>query len=311
MPLAPALRRPDAGGQPLSAALPAAAGDAGITRRPPALLASVNRTAALAGALTVSLAAGILAAGPATGRALAGRPAVRIHVDRTGAVVAPASLRPGLVHVRNAGGQQIYLVRQVDPRWGVDTFVADYNAIIPSGMGRHFRILDTLSGHRDVFVRLTPGKYLLADGGPNTITAANVRTVAVAGSRWDASRPRYRSAPISGTGATLHLPASAPARSYLHLHNRTDYALSVVLFRVGSGTSERQLAGFIAHPTVRRLGRLDLRSSEEIWFASAHVSLYYRVPARAGRYLVVDYAYVDLARTPRFGPGQAAVIRVS
>jgi len=26
---------------------------------------------------------------------------------------------------------------------------------------------------------------------------------------------------------------------------------------------------------------------------------------------VVDYAYVDLARTPRFGPGQAAVIRVS
>jgi len=267
----------------------------------------VKRTAVLIGAVALSLVA---AATPASA-ARAVRPAVRIHVSSTKHVIAPDSLRPGLVHVKNTGSKQIYLVRRVKAKWGVSTFVADYNAPTPTGLARHFSTLDNLLAHRDVFVPLTRGTYFFVDGAPSRINAANVKTVVVKGTIWNSPKPTSIAAPISGTGATLGVPTTLPRHRYLHFRNLTDYTVVVVMFRIGSGTSNTALANFVAKPTLRKLGNLNITASEEFWYASPHRSLYHGYTIPAGRYLMVDYAYTDTAKTPRFGKGQAVAIRVA
>ncbi len=259
----------------------------------------------LAGALTLSLVAL-----PAAADARAGRPTVHIHVTSTKQVVAPDTLRPGLVHVRNMGVEQIYLVRRVKAKWGVTTFVKDYNAVTPTGLARHFHTLDSLFGHRGVFITLHPGIYFFADGAPAKITAASVHVVRVKGTVRNAAQPASTAVPISGTSATLGAPSTLPTHRYLHFQNKTRYSVVVVLFGIGSGTSAAELAAFVAKPSFDKLGKLDLRSGEELWSASSHVSLYYHYHAAAGRYLMVDYAFTDPAKPPRLGKGQAVAIRV-
>jgi len=271
----------------------------------------VKRTVSvLAGALALSAAVSVVAQS-ATADARATRPVVRIHVSSTKHVIAPDSLRPGLVHVKNTGSKQIYLVRRIKAKWGVSTFVTDYNAPTPTGLARHFSTLDNLLGHRDVFVPLTRGTYFFVDGAPRKINAGNVKTVVVKGTTWNAPRPASTAAPISGTTATLGVPTTLPRHRYLHFKNSTDYTVVVVLFRIGSGTSNTALANFVARPTLRKLGNLDITASEEFWYSSPHRSLYHGYTIPAGRYLMVDYAYTDTAKTPRFGKGQAVAIKVA
>lgn len=260
----------------------------------------------LAGALALSLVAL-----PATADARAARPAVKIHVSSAKHVIAPDTLRPGLVQVKNTGRKQIYLVRRTKAKWGVSTFVKDYNAPTPTGLARHFVTLDALLAHRDVFVPLTRGTYFFVDGGPTRINAGNVKTVIVKGTTWNAAKPASTAAPISGTGATLGVPTTLPTHRYLHFKNATDYTVVVVMFRVGPGTSNAALARFVAKPTLDKLKHLDLPEGEEFWYSSPHHSLYKGYSVPAGRYLMVDYAYTDTAIKPRFGKGQAVAITVS
>jgi hypothetical protein len=266
----------------------------------------VNRiVSVLAGAVALSAVAL-----PATADARAARPAVAIHVTSGERVAAPDSLRPGLVHLRNSGTKQIYLVRRVAAKWGVSTLVKDYNATTSSAIERHFFSVDTLLGHRDAFVPLVRGTYFFVAADLMKIGPANVHAVVVKGTRWNSPKPVSTAVPISGTAAKLGAPSSLPTHRYLHFTNPTRYAVVVVLFRIGPKTSNAKLAAFVAKPTLTGLGRLDLRWSEELWFSSPHGSLYYGYHATAGRYLMIDYAYTDTSQKPRFGKGQAVAVRV-
>jgi hypothetical protein len=271
----------------------------------------VKRTASVvAGASALSIALSTFAL-PANADARATRPTVRIHVTSTKHVAAPDVLHPGLVHVRNTGTKPIYVIRRVKPSWGVSTLVTDYNADTSTGLTRHFRTIDNLMGHRDIYATLSRGTYYLVDGALEQIKSGSVHTLVIKGTTRNATKPASKAVPISGAGATLGAPSTLPTHRYLHFKNRTDYTLVVVLFRIGSGTSDAALARFVARPTPNKLGNLDIRGAEELWFTSPHKSLYYGYQARSGRYLMIDFAYTDTAMKPRFGKGQAVAIRVS
>jgi hypothetical protein len=268
----------------------------------------VNPPAALlAGALSLALVAGSTAVTAAADAATT-RPAQAVHVSRTHHVVAPATLRPGLVDLRNTGGASVYVVRKTS--WGVKTFVADYNSPSGAGFQRHFITRVHLYGHRDAYLKLTRGTYYLVDGTRSQISAGLVKTVTVRGTYWNAPAPASRLVTISGRGSKLTAPSTLPTRRYLHVLNRTGKTQWVELFRVGSRTSASALAAFVANPTMRKLGRLDLRSVQYPFLGSAHQSLYYGFRASAGRYLMITLGFTPTSNRPQFGKGQAVAIRV-
>jgi hypothetical protein len=268
----------------------------------------VNRPAALlAGALLPgALVIGLITAPAADARSA--RPAQRLHVSSTRHVVAPSTLRPGLVDLRNTRRASVYIVRK--KRWGVSTFVADYNSPTGAAYERHFTSIAHLYGHRDAYVPLSRGTYYLVDGDLNQITAAQVKTVTVAGRTWNAPRPASRRVTISGRHNRLTAPATLPTRRYLHVVNETPRTQWVILYRIGSGTSAAALRAFVAHPSMTRLGRLDLRSVQYPFLGSGHRSLYYDLHAARGRYLLITLGFPARSDHPQFGAGQAVAITV-
>src|SRR3954453_17031927 len=145
------------------------------------------RTSARAVVVVVSAAA-MGVAGPGGPQA---RPPVPVHSTTVHPVTAPEVMRPGLVHLRNTGGDELYLFRKM--RAGTPTLVKDLNASVnsesPGALARHFTIVDLLNPPSDVFVRLLHGTYYLVDADAEHYHRADIHRIVVQGARDNATTP--------------------------------------------------------------------------------------------------------------------------
>src|SRR4051812_18474961 len=92
------------------------------------------------------------------------RPPVPVHSRTVHPVTAPDVMRPGLVHLRNTGSQELMLFRKTHA--GVAVLVRDVNAERRTSSGvprlyRQFHAVTSLEAHSDAYVRLRRGTYYL------------------------------------------------------------------------------------------------------------------------------------------------------
>lgn len=265
------------------------------------------RRTALVSTLAVSvLAAFVPAASVASAAPAAPRHGQPVHADGTGHIVIPSTLRPGLVDLRNTGTDAVVAVRRT--KYGVNTFVKDWNDASPVGFVQHWITQTLLAGGTDQYLPLKRGTYYLADGNLKTISASLVKTVTVTGSYRNAVAPAGAvRVTVSGSHSALSAPAALPTHGYLSVRNLTSRFQIVNLDRIGPGTSDAQLRAFVRAPSVARLRQLDIRAVLYPFYASGGQSTISRLHTSGGRYLLVALTYTHKPQ-PSLGKGQARVV---
>jgi hypothetical protein len=238
---------------------------------------------------TASIAVGSMVSGAASASA---RPPVPVHATTTHPVIAPSFLQPGLVHLRNTGGDPLYVFRKKSH--DVATLVRELNdeqasSDVPK-LFRDFLIIDILSGHRDVYLRLRPGTYYLVDLFAEHYHAADVHSIVVQGQVSNAKVHASRSITVRKNGH-LAAPTHGRAGHLFHYRNNTSPMHELELLPVRKSVTKAQLADFLAHPTPKKLFAIvsfSIHSFELPLLTSGHEDLYTRFPKRAGRYIVLS-----------------------
>jgi hypothetical protein len=221
----------------------------------------------------------------------AARPPVPVHSSTYHPVSAPDVMRPGLVHLRNTGGSELYLFRKIHA--GAPTLLADLNESLdsdgPGALARHFTIIDVINPRTDVYVRLLRGTYYLVDATAERYHRADIHKIVVTGARDDATAPHSR--PVSMTRHHgLVAPRAVHAGKFVHLRNASSRLMAFVYFRVNNSATTQQINDFLAHPGFENLFPLiynGLDAAGSLGYLSGHQHVYVRFPAHAARYLIL------------------------
>lgn len=242
----------------------------------------------LRAAVVLTAGALVLASSAAVANAAgnAQRATVRVQVSAKHRVIAPASLRPGLVHVINTASRELMLVRKKHK--GRSGYIKDYNrATNTAGSIRFYKdfdVVDVITSHTDEYLRLAKGTYYLSDDTTATVTSAQVRTVSVSGHRQSATAPRSSLVPVAANG---HVPASVTVgRRYAHVvnHSATPHIVSIVSIR--SSATAQQVRDAIADPARHDPFKLTGTYFAPLGLIAAHTDLYKRLRVRHGRYFL-------------------------
>jgi hypothetical protein len=249
------------------------------------------RAAAVVGAVSAILLAGQPVA-------QAARPPVPVHASTRHPVTAPASLRPGNVHLRNTGSHPLYFFRRIDA--GPRTLVKILNSVAasdPSRLFRHFRLIDVINGSSDIYVRLTRGTYYLADATADRFQVSDIHTLTVGGARQDAKLPQAKTVNISRHNV-LTAPATVRAGSFVRLRNADSRVQTVAYFRISRTVSAADLQAFLAHPSFDSLFQLEVDDAGGLGALAGHQVVYVRFPKHSGRYILMTLP----VPTDRTGP---------
>lgn len=239
-------------------------------------------------AVAVVVSAGaVLLAGMASADA---RPPVPVRAITLHPVTAPDVMRPGLVHLRNTGGHELFLFRKI--RAGAPTLLKDLNDSMnsdgPGALARHFTIVDVINARTDLYVRFLRGTYFLVDATADHYRRADIHRIVVTGRRDDASTPHSR--PIGLTSKpVLVAPHAVHAGRFVHLRNASDRLQSFLMFRVRASATAQQVNDFLARPSGELLFPIIVLggdSPSSLGLMSGHQNVYVRFPARAARYLL-------------------------
>lgn len=243
------------------------------------------------------------------------RPPVPVHSRTVHPVTAPDSMRPGLVHLRNTGSQELVFFRKIHA--GVAALVSDVNADQSSPGGapklyRQFHAVAVLEAHSDAYVRLRPGTYYVYSGDVERLHAADVHQITVSGARDDAKAPHAHAVTVHLHTNALTAPRTVHAGRFFHLRNQTHRTQELVLFPVSPKVTRAQLAEFLAAPSMEKLfPLLDFRKFDFVVgvLAGPGEDSYVHYPKRTGRYLAVDVPLRGSQPTiPRHG---AALVNVT
>ena len=261
--------------------------------------------------VVIATAAAVVAAGS---EAAGARPPVPVHTRTVHPVTAPDVMRPGLVHLRNTGGQELLLFRKIHA--GVATLVSDVNAEQNSPGGaprlyRQFHAVAALEGHSDAYVRLRAGTYFMFSSAVERMHAADVHQITVTGARDDAKAPHAHPVTVRLHTNALVAPHTVHAGRFFHLRNQTHRTQELILFPLSPKATRAQIADFLAAPTMEKLfPLLDFRKFDAVVPAltGPGEDLYVHYPKLTGRYVAVDLPLRGAEPTiPRHG---AAVINV-
>jgi hypothetical protein len=240
---------------------------------------SVRAAAVLASAVAVL----------ATGAASAGaRPAVPVHSSTLHPVSAPSVTRPGLVHLRNTGSHELYLLRKIHASSA--TLVKDLNASSVSGsptrLLRQFRLVDIINGRSDVYVHLSRGTYYLADATAEHYHASDIHPITVQGSRDDARVPHSRALTVNSRNVLI-APHTIRGGAFVHLRNADRRVQQLLYFQISGRATTQAIDDFLARPSFDKLFGLGFVDIGNIGVLSGHQNLYVRFPSHSGRYIVL------------------------
>jgi hypothetical protein len=241
----------------------------------------------------IATAGAVVAAGSEVANA---RPPVPVHSKTVHPVTAPDSMRPGLVHLRNTGSQELVLFRKI--HLGVTTLVRDVNEEQRPTSGvprlyRQFHAVAMIEGRSDAYVRLRRGTYYLFSGEVDRMHAADVHAITVSGGRDDARAPIARPITVQEHTNALIAPHRAHAGRWFHLSNQTHHTQEIVLFPVDPKVTWAQLHEFVAAPSLEKLfGLIDFRRFGTVapLLTGPGEDLYVHAPKRTGRYIAADIA---------------------
>lgn len=268
-------------------------------------------------AVAVAAVAGTIVAGTGVGASAAthrGRASVRLHATSRHHVVAPSTLRPGVVHLRNTNWRPVYVFAKRHK--GVARLATDLDrAARSAGPGRlttDFTTLDLLNGRSDAYLRLARGSYFLVDATLLKYKRSEVRTVTVTGTRIDAKLPAFTRIAVDA-GNVLHAPATLPRRGYLHVANRASRLQELLMVRLTKDASDESVTTFLADPHLRDLFRLDLDLTvfEVPGILSGRHAVYVHQHFKAGRYLLLTLAFGRHTRTPHLMTGRVRLVTVT
>ncbi|WP_375476059.1 hypothetical protein [uncultured Jatrophihabitans sp.] len=236
-----------------------------------------------------------VAADAATGA----RPTVRVHGTSKHRVVAPASLAPGFVHLKNTGSEVVGIFR-ARGHAGQAALRKDLNGG-SDRLLKQFK-LQVVLGHADTFVRLRRGTYFLADAEREHYSAKDLTRVHVAGATRNAKLPAAQLVTVDKHNR-LHGPATAHRRSWLKLRNFDGRPQALLGIKIGSHTTDAELAEFVANPSDAALDGLDIVDIDPFGELSGHDSAYYRFTGGKGRYIVLTIPAVQSSK----GSGESIV----
>lgn len=222
----------------------------------------------------------------------AGRPPVPVHATTVHPVSAPDVTNPGLVHLRNTGGDALFLFRK--KKDGVAELVRDLNQHdISDGLPRlyvRFEVIDFIGPHSDLFVRLRAGTYYLVDAFAERYHQADVHVTTVTGAKRNASAPHARPITVHRDTNALTAPHVVHAGRFFHLRNRNRRMQELIFYRVRKSATAAQVADFLAHPTFEKFAAvvsLNFSGFPAVTITSGGEDLYARYPNRAGRYIAM------------------------
>lgn len=248
-----------------------------------------SKTVAAGAAFAV--AAATLIAAPTAADA-AGRGTTHVKVTSKHTVAAPASLRPGVVHLRNDGKAPVLVFRKKkDGAVKLVKYLASEKASVERKIFTRFGFVDFLTAKGDDFVRLSKGTYYFVAAVGSKPKLKGVRTVMVTGRRVDAVRPAHRNLQISSKGVVSGASTAAP-RGYLRLRNASSSFRLVTALVVKPSATAADLRAALADKTGEKLN--DVLDFEHyvgpLAYLGGKQDLTTRTTLERGRYLLASVA---------------------
>lgn len=237
-------------------------------------------------------------------RAAAARRPVSLSVSGN-KVIVPSRLRPGFTDFVNTSKQIIVIARK--GKRGANTLAHELSA----DRAGHRRWLADYPTHvvsygydRVVSFRLIRGDYFFVDASQKSVNVTEVRTVHVAGARRDAARPHAVAVTVDSHNR-LGGPTTMQAGIVDHVRNLNAHHELLAVFRAGRNATDQQLAAFVAHPTWRGLGSLDVTSYGTLAAVGGGGDVYTGGIGQKGRYLLLALAFTARTGNPVLSRGRA------
>lgn len=268
----------------------------------------MSRKIVAATAAIVTAAATLLAAPAADA---AGRGITHVKVSKKHTVTVSATLRPGLVHLRNDGSRPFALFRKKSE--GSDRLVTYMNAEKESVARRafsRFGFVQLAFGKADSYVKITRGTYYFVDVSGEKIRSKGVRTVTVRGKGSNVRRPAYRSLRVLANG-TFDGATSGGVKPYLRIHNYSKQARFVSTLTVRADVTDAQLQAALADRSGKKLvDVLDLDHAPGLTgYVGAGQDITLRTTLGRGRYLLTNFAVLGTT-SGAFGSNRPRVFTV-
>ena len=197
-------------------------------------------TAAVAAAAAfVSFGVGMSQAGAAS----SARPTVTAHIAKNSKLTIAKTLQPGLVRFHVTGGKAHQLeFAKARHSGSKGRLIADIKAFGQSGnptkLEKDFTLLGAGNGGSDFWLKLAKGKYYAVDTKPNVPKKANIATVVVKGSTWNAPTPKLAGTVTAVKDMTWSKkPAHIKHAGNLRFQNKSSNTHFVFLAELKKGAS--------------------------------------------------------------------------
>lgn len=274
----------------------------------------MSRSALVLPALAVAcaLAASSVVTGVAAGAATPhGRSAVNFHSTADHHVVAPATTRPGIAHLRNTGNGLVFVAEAKHGAGDAHQFAKDLGKKLPNQFLKDYRLVAVAAGKSGSYTELTRGTYYLADVDVMKVKAKRIETMTVTGPRVDARTPEGRGLVVT-SHHDLRLPGSIDRTGYLHVQNRSSALASFLFLGVDDQTTRTMLADVVAHPSLKKIFSVAAFDGHAFSFApyalaGPHSVSWVHYHGDSGRYLATVFTFGKHGET-RLHHGQVRVL---
>lgn len=268
-------------------------------RRPALVLSSV----AVAAALVASSAV------PADAAVPLGRSALRVYSTGSHGAVVPASIRPGMIHIRNIGRDDLLILRATHRRSTRHLAAEDLRSGSLHRLESNFRLLGIAVPGHDAYQQMTSGTFLFVDVDARHLEASKIGRMRVEGSRVDAAVPSSRRVLVT-RHKQLHVPFRLPRKTWLRVGNRSSALTSFLFIGVAKRATYKMVAKATAHPSLFNIFRLSSYDFVPLSFVGPHNGEYLRFHARPGRYIAMVFAQSGDNDFPTLHHGQVRHLRV-
>ncbi|MBE7186910.1 hypothetical protein [Jatrophihabitans endophyticus] len=254
-----------------------------------------------------------LVAGAATAATPHGRSAVNFHSTAAHHVVAPATTRPGIAHLRNTGRGEVLVAEAKHDSSNVHQVARAIRADSPTPFVTNYRLVAIASPKSGAYTELTPGTYYFADIDTDRVVARQIETMTVAGSPVDARTPKGRGVVVT-SHRNLRLPGTIAREGYLHVQNHSASLTDFLFVGVDDSTTRAMLASIVAHPSFGKLFSVASEQGNPFGFAPVpatgpHSISWVHYRGKPGRYVA---AILTFRGKKDVGPhrGQARVLHL-